>query len=177
MSADTKVSAKLHDFQEDLAGRMQRASQGAVPQSLLGIEAGSDHWLVDLADAGEVLPVPAITPVPLTRPWFTGIANVRGALYAVTDLAAFHGAAPVPLQSQARLLLIGARYQGGNTALLVSRTHGLKPLTSLLQATAGESKTNQPWRAESYRDDEGRLWTRLQLPMLLSAAEFLDIAI
>lgn len=167
---------KLRDFQEDLAGRMQRASQeGGMPQSLLGVEAGDEHWLVDLADAGEVLPVPAITPVPLTRTWFAGIANIRGTLYAVTDLAAFHGGAPTPLQSQARLLLASARHHGGNTALLISRTHGLKMLASL-QAAAGANKANPPWRAESYQDGEGCLWTRLQLPALLSAVDFLDIA-
>ena len=50
---------------------------------LLGVQAGPDYWLLDLADSGEILPLPPFTSVPLTRPWFCGIANIRGSLYGV----------------------------------------------------------------------------------------------
>ena len=42
-----------------------------------------------------MIPVPPITPVPLTRPWFRGVANVRGNLYSVVDFAAFVGVGAV----------------------------------------------------------------------------------
>ena len=170
----------LRDFQEALADKVHRAGEGAAVQTLLGFESGDEYWLVDLADAGEVLPVPAVSAVPLTQPWFLGIANVRGTLYGVTDLAAFHAAAPTSIKAQSRLLLAGARF-GCNVALLMSRTLGLKALSSMealpLSVNENEATPQQPWRGESYRDSEGVIWTRLHLPALLSAAQFLDISV
>ena len=76
---------------------------------------GRQHQLdvarhVDLSDAGEVIPVPPITPVPLTRPWFKGATNIRGNLFSVVDFPAFLGGAAVALTEQSRLLLVGERF-------------------------------------------------------------------
>ncbi len=160
------------------------ASGDDSTKSLLGIESGGERWLVDLGDAGEVLPVPVLSEVPLTKPWFCGIANIRGTLYSVNDLAAFHGSEPTPLKPQTRLLLTGAHpgnHRGSHIALLVSNTQGLQSL-SILAALPAETMSaamsaQQPWRGERYRDAEDRVWSRLLLPVLLNAPEFLDIAI
>ena len=37
--------------------------------------------------------MPAIATVPLTQPWFLGVANIRGNLYSVVDFAGFVGRA------------------------------------------------------------------------------------
>jgi hypothetical protein len=71
----------LRDYQRDLAERL-RAASTARAASLLALQVGQEGWLVDLADAGEVIPVPAITPVPLTRGWFRGMANIRASASA-----------------------------------------------------------------------------------------------
>src|SRR4029450_4143729 len=94
----------LQDYQRELAERLQTAATRRST-SKLGLRVGDDAWLVDLADAGEVLPVPAITPVPLTRPWFKGVTNIRGKLYNVVDFPAFLGGDSVSIGEQARLLL------------------------------------------------------------------------
>lgn len=47
------------------------------------------YRLVNLADSGEVVPLLPLTDVPLTKPWFVGMANIRGSLYSVTDFSAF----------------------------------------------------------------------------------------
>ena len=104
-----RTNSPLEDSDEDLMVRVQ---------------AGDEHWLIDLSDTGEILPVPALVTVPLTRDWFRGIANVRGSLYGVLDLSRFHRGAPIVPAGQARLLLLGARH-GVNSALLVSRASGL----------------------------------------------------
>lgn len=169
------------NFQKTLAEKVHLASTEAKPQSLLGFESGGECWLVDLADAGEVLPVPALAEVPLTKPWFRGIANIRGTLYSVTDLAAFHGGEATPIRMQTRLLLTGGRpgnHFGSNMALLIFGTQGLKSLAALevlATAPAGAVRA-QPWRGERYRDSDGRIWSHLLLPVLLGASEFLDIS-
>jgi twitching motility protein PilI len=80
---------------------------------------------VDLTEAGEVVPVPPITPVPLAQPWFRGVANIRGKLYSVADFSAFLGGAAEVPSEQARLLLLGERFRMG-CALLVNRSLGLR---------------------------------------------------
>ena len=54
----------LREFQQSLSERLLSARRGEGTLSLLGIESGADelpggsHWLVDLADSGEVVPLP-----------------------------------------------------------------------------------------------------------------------
>src|SRR6266446_5609121 len=114
----------LRDYQRDLAERL-RAAEGSYNVSMLALQVGEEGWLVDLADAGEVIPVPQITPVPLTRAWFKGVTNIRGNLYSVVDFPAFLGGRAVAVAEQSRLLLIGERFRMGS-ALLVDRSLGLR---------------------------------------------------
>ncbi len=126
----------LRAFQQHLSERLLAARQSEAGQSLLDIESGTDdlpggrRWLVNLAESGEVVPLPPLTSVPLTQPWFAGIANIRGTLFSVVDFSAWRGGQPTPRTAQARLLLVGVR-EGINSALLVQRAWGLRALSSL----------------------------------------------
>ena len=66
-------------------------------------------WLVEPADAGEMVPVPEVLPVPLTKPWYVGVTNIRGSLYSVVDSSSFTGAEGVTRRQENRLVLVGAR--------------------------------------------------------------------
>lgn len=68
----------LREFQESLVERLNSAQRGATRRALLGVASGDDLWLLDLSDSGEVVPLPELTTVPLTKPWFAGITNIRG---------------------------------------------------------------------------------------------------
>ena len=98
------------------------------------MQVGEQNWLIDLAEAGEVMPCPPITAVPLTRGWFRGVANVRGNLYSVVDFAEFLGSG-VSKGEQARLVLLGERFRSA-AALLVDRSLGLRNPAEL-RARAG----------------------------------------
>jgi len=165
----------LRDYQRELAGRLQSAASGQAA-SKLGLQVGTESWLVDLTDAGEVIPVPAITPVPLTKPWFRGVANIRGKLYSVVDFPAFLGGAAVVPGEQARLLLLGERFRMGG-ALLVDRSLGLRGAEQL-QATQANSAagTRAPWLKAEYSDKDGKHWKELDLAQLVLDATFLDVA-
>ena len=174
----------LREFQQSLSERLVSARRGEGGQALLGIESGADdlpggsHWLIDLADSGEVAPLPALTPAPLTKPWFAGIANIRGVLYSVVDFAAWRGGAPTPINSQSRLLLVGARH-GINSALLVRRALGLRP--QLQMHAAGEARVGAddtaPWLGGRFKDAQDVIWTQLRIPALLADPHYLDIAL
>jgi twitching motility protein PilI len=163
----------LREFQAGLVERLSSAQRGEAAQALLGIVSGKDHCLLELSDSGEVLPLPPLTTVPLTKPWFAGVANVRGALYSVVDFSAFRGGEVTPRNSEARLLLVGARH-GINSALLVNRTLGLKSLAQLQEEAAADDAPG--WYGARYVDPAGQKWTRLHLKPLLEDAAFINIA-
>lgn len=162
----------LREFQESLAQRLSSAQRGEARRALLGVASGADFWLLDLSDSGEVVPLPSLTPVPLTRPWFAGIANVRGTLYSVVDFSAFRGGEPTRRNANSRLLLVGARH-GINSALLVDRTLGLKSADDLEPAAAPAEGPG--WAADCRQDAQGRKWTLLRLRELFADPAFLDI--
>lgn len=162
----------LREFQESLAKRLSSAHRGDARRALLGVASGNEHWLFDLSDSGEVVPLPSLTTVPLTKPWFAGIANIRGTLYSVVDFSAFRGGDPTRRNANARLLLIGARY-GTNSALLVDRTLGLRSVDGL--EAVPEALSEVPWRGEVRQDAQGHRWTLMNLRELLSDPKFLDI--
>jgi twitching motility protein PilI len=178
----------LREFQQSLAERLLAAQQGERGESLLEIESGTDdlpggrHWLADPAQSGEIAPLPSLTSVPLTQPWFAGIANIRGTLFSVVDFAAWRGGQATPRTAQSRLLLIGAR-DGSHSALLVERVLGLRTMDNL-QAQAGANGTAQNnaaqtvWQGTCFTDAQSRVaWTCLDIPALLATPAYLDIAL
>ena len=63
------MPADALNLQESLAKRVREA--GAVePGARLAFETGGQRYLVKLDEAGEVLPLPPLTNVPLAKPWF-----------------------------------------------------------------------------------------------------------
>lgn len=164
----------LKEFQVGLASRLKAAATEAAPSAHLGFEAGGEHWLVRLDSSGEVLRVPPIQPVPLTRDWFLGVANIRGMLYGISDLGAFLGQPHALRGPESRLLLIGQPY-GVNCALLVSRLAGLRNVVEYDTESSGELAT--AWSVSRWRDKDGRAWRELDTQQLLALREFLDIAV
>ncbi|MBT0959733.1 chemotaxis protein CheW [Denitromonas iodatirespirans] len=160
----------LREFQESLVRRLADA-ESAPRRDLLGMIAGGDQWLVDLADAGEILPVPPLATVPLTQAWFRGLANVRGTLFGVVDLSAFCGGALTSLAGSARLVLVGARH-GANCALLVSSTVGLRSPEDF-EPDNGAAPPNR-WVPRQVRDLHGRRWKHIDVPRLLADTDFLE---
>ena len=161
----------LREFQEHLAARLAGADQRSTA-GLLGIQAGTDHWLLDLSDSGEIVPLTPLTAVPLTKPWFAGIANIRGKLYSVVDFSAFQGKEATPQNSSARLLLVGTRH-GSNAALLVTRMLGLRSVDVLTPVPDDPGAPG--WACESYTDDHQQHWKKLNVRELLDDNDFMNI--
>ena len=165
--------ASLREYQRELAERLRNAEAGTAA-SKLGVQVGEQNWLVDLTDAGEVIPVPAITAVPLTRPWFRGVANIRGNLYSVVDFPAFLGGEAVAGGADARLLLVGERFKTG-VALLVDRSLGLRGAAQLQPRVSGAE--HPAWVKAEHQDREGREWIELDVPQLIQHPDFLGVAV
>ena len=162
----------LRDYQRGLAERL-RGGESRRGTAKLGVRVGAENWMVDLADAGEIIPVPRITPVPLTRTWFKGMTNIRGKLYCVVDFSEFLGGAPAALTDQSRLLLIGDRFRTGS-ALLVDRSLGLRNPSELQKRSNGN--VAKPWVRAEFTDPDGGGWKELDISKLVQHPDFLGIA-
>jgi twitching motility protein PilI len=163
----------LRDFQAHLARRLAGASEQSAA-GLLGVQSGNDFWLLNLSDSGEIIPLPPLTTVPLTKNWFVGIANIRGNLYAVADFSAFQGKEATPQNSSSRWLLIGTRH-GNNAALLVTRMLGLRNADDLTAVPVDSDAP--PWESGAYTDLDGRRWKMLDVRRLLADENFMEIGV
>jgi len=81
----------LRELQGRLAERLQQARTELRPLSWLAVDCAGIGLLVPLPTAGEIFSVGTVLPVPHTQRWFMGVANLRGGLHGVVDLAAFLG--------------------------------------------------------------------------------------
>jgi len=164
----------LREFQQALVDKLTSAQRGETPRAFLGIQAGRDHWLLELSDTGEIVPVQPLTPVPLTKPWFRGLANIRGTLFTVVDFGAFQGLEPTPITSDARLVMANSRF-GFASALLVNRALGLRNLDQLDPLPAdGDARR---WVGEQFGDNQGSHWKKLLVRELFADPAFLEIGI
>jgi twitching motility protein PilI len=144
----------------------------AVSVSRLGVSIGARHWLIDLSEAGEILPLPdAITPVPSTQNWFQGIANLRGELFGVSDLGLFQGDQPTQLGKDARLVALSGAL-GVNAAILVTKMMGLQSMDAM---TRDESIAAKGWAGKAWLDASGTRWQELSLAALSRDQEFLSV--
>lgn len=168
----------LREFQSRLSERLRLAASGTGARARLGVQVGDRRLLVELAEAGEVAPLPAaMATVPMTRDWFRGLVNLRGALFAVSDLARFAGGAYTPSSREARLIAFAPRL-GINGAIVVARMLGLKNVGDM-QAVQPEAD-GQPrpgWLGADWLDADGNRWTELSLARLAADDRFLAVGL
>lgn len=166
-----KKFGSLREYQEGLLRRINAQRATGPTSSYLALEIGGEPWVVRLADLSEVMPVPALTLVPNTRPWFLGITNIRGNLYGVVDLAAFMGLTPVVTGTETRLVLIHPKYRV-NTGFLVTRSLGLRNL----QSQGVPAATDRERMSGEYTENDGKTWKELNIRRLVTTPAFLEIA-
>jgi len=156
----------LREFQQNVLNRIQASSGAASQLSTLGVQIGDQHWLVQMSDIAQVLPLPVLTVVPLTKSWFIGVANIRGNLYSITDLSAFNDLGDTVRGQSNRVLLLADKY-AFNSGLLVSRVIGLRD-------SSAWAKHGLDGRL---RDEQGQVWHVLDVPALLDQPAFLQVGI
>ncbi|MCH7344343.1 chemotaxis protein CheW [Pelomonas sp. CA6] len=165
----------LRELQQRLAQRMQAVREQPQAASWLAVESAGLGLLLPLRQSGEIFtPVP-ITPVPYTLPWLLGVANLRGGLHTVVDLAQYLGlrdaVAPTPAQ---RLVSVHAEL-GLNCALLVDQLLGLRTDAQLRPDDAADTTGRPSFARVSLRDEQGRPWQVLDLEALAQSWSFLQI--
>ncbi|MGI8894519.1 MAG: chemotaxis protein CheW [Casimicrobiaceae bacterium] len=165
----------LRIFQQELAARLASKTAAQVESSRLGVACGDERWLIRLSDAGEVITMPAIIAVPLTQPWYLGVANIRGNLFSVIDFAGFLARTVAAGGARSRLVLFGSRAGDLNAGIVVQRVLGLRNIAELAPASAS---TEAPaWYAQRWMDRDGNPWQEIDLAKLAADPAFLQVGI
>jgi twitching motility protein PilI len=168
----------LRELQQRLAERMQAAKREQRGQSWLAVECRGHGLLLPLEQAGEIFPPAALMPVPHTRAWFAGVANLRGGLHGVVDLARFLGLPDLPTNEASReqsRLVAFSHGLGLNCALLVDRLAGLRSTEQLNKADDGSDAARPAFAPTRWLDAAGRHWQSLDLAALARDEQFLSI--
>ena len=88
----------------------------------VGFRLGQRRLVSSFEEVMEILPLPAVTPVPGAQPWMLGVANVRGTLLPVVDLKQFLEGERTVVHEGQRVLVV--RQSGGNVAVLIDELFG-----------------------------------------------------
>jgi twitching motility protein PilI len=164
---------RLVSFQEALGARLRMAAAQPKRESRLAVRVADQNMLLDLADIAEVAQINQIAPVPFAKSWFLGIANVRGTLYAVSDLSAWmHDGRRSALTAATRVVLLGQRLARLRTGIMVDRVVGLRLLDSM---RAESSEALAPWERARLVDADGIVWREADLGKLAEQQEFLQV--
>lgn len=196
-----KQAARREAFQElaSLAMQSRRSARGLPSQvdtqphwSGIGFELLGRHFVAPMGEVNEMLEVPYYTRLPGVKPWVKGVANVRGRLLPVCDLAVFLGGRIQAPRKQQRVLVL--ENDDLYTGLLVDRVFGMQhfPVDSYSpadrQPAAGASAvdTDSPGGVTTPEPEvpfcqghfwvEGVEWTVFRPEKLSADAHFLNAA-
>ena len=143
----------------------------------VGFRVGERQLVSGFGEVSEILGLPpAITPVPSTRNWLLGVANVRGNLVAVVDLKQFLLDERTHVTDRSRVLLV--RQSGGAVGLLVDELLGQRNLTDAQREGAeGESDERFARYVTEVVDTAGGRLGMFSMVELTRAPEFRQAAL
>nr|WP_315398324.1 chemotaxis protein CheW [uncultured Duganella sp.] len=190
----TERRSRLRQYQVRLLERVQAAKSGAaVGGRELGVLIGGRLCLLELTRIGEIVPRQPVTPVPLTRDWYLGLANIRGDLTGIVDLARYPdwdggdgvaGGGGARAAASERRFITFAPALGFHCALLAERVLGLRKLADMRPAPDGgegagdgEAGAVPIWRGARLADADGQSWTRIDLARLVRDPAFLHVGL
>lgn len=160
------------EYQHALNGP-KSADKNEASVAVLGVAVGEDRYLIPMIEVSEVIPIPKLARVPLTQPWFLGLANVRGNLYGITDLGVYLGGNPMPFNLKSRILLVSPNNKVYG-AFVVNSMLGIRNLSEFTSVKSAKKKPSKGIVLQ-YKDTEGRLWRELSLFELIRNEKFLQI--
>ena len=170
----------LKELQERLAQRLTAARSETATASWLAVEAAGQRYLMPLVQSGEIFAWSAIQQVPYTKPWYLGVASLRGGLQGVIDLArllerpgAALAAAGDRVSAESRLVSLHAAL-GINAVLLIDRLLGLRN-PAMFTAIAENPLDAPACFAHRLIDAQGQVWQELNLQVLAAEPEFMAI--
>jgi twitching motility protein PilI len=141
----------------------------------VGFRVGHTRLVAARQEVREILTWPGVTSLPGAKPWLLGLANVRGQLLPVTDLAAFFGGEPATIGRGSRVLMVN--HADIPAGLLVDEVRGFRRFVASEKTDelSGMPQGMTPFLAGAYVTDDDT-WAVLGLHGLVESAVFLQAA-
>ena len=141
----------------------------------IGFSLLGHRFVASMDDVVELLEVPQHTFIPGVQPWVRGVANVRGRLLPLFDLAAFFGGQLTAARQRRRVLVVEREkvYAG----LIVDELHGMQHL-ALEFADHPPGDLLEPFApmVNGQFKLQGDRWLVLDIQGLISDFQFMDAA-
>lgn len=176
----------LRELQARLASRMHAVRTEPPVRSWLALECAGQGLLIALHQAGEIFTLGKVAAVPHTKEWFAGVANLRGRLHGVIDLARFLGLRSTAAAGDGARLVTLNPALGVNCALLVERLAGLRSADQLHELPAQAAGARPAFAAAQWREADARTvdartidsrtWQEIDLAALAAHEQFLGVA-
>lgn len=173
--ASKSLFGLLEDFERrSIAHDSSSSSQRDRENTWDGVvfRLGSHRLTLGITEVDEILPLPQATPVPGSREWLLGMANVRGNLVTVVDLGWFLYGSRTPITARTRLIL--TRLQGRYLGLIVDEVFGQRHfnIPDMVEETPEEEALKGLVDQVFPQGDER--WGRFRINQLMTDPTFLD---
>jgi len=142
----------------------------------VGYRIGRQRLASGFEEVVEILPLPAVTPVPGAQPWMLGVANMRGNLLPVVDLKQFLEGERTVLHEGQRMLVV--RQRGGDVAVLIDELYGQRTFNEPQRVDVEALGAGERYRhfiERAYRLDD-QPWAVFSLERLARTPEFRQAA-
>lgn len=160
--------------QKHAAGLPQREEIKKYWEGML-FEVAGVHVVTALKEVKEILNIPpVVTPIPGTRNWMRGVANIRGNLMPVVDLQAFLGGALLTTHARTRVLVINQ--SGIFTGLMVEEVLGIRYFPEEFRTKSGSMAGAMGQFIDGAFVQEGRSWPIFSMPRLAGNNAFQSAA-
>lgn len=156
----------------------QRARNVAYPAALqtinhLALRLQDWHLLFELDNVAELVSRLPITRIPSAKPWLIGIANLRGTVITVVDLAHFLGHKPIIKSKTNRIVVV--RSGDWHYGLLVDEVIGMRHFDDMRKPPAAVPAGLEPYIKGAVSTQQHN-WLLFDLLALLNNPLFLNAA-
>lgn len=169
----------------DIAQRSIECAAGLPAQeeavelwSGIGFTIANTHYVAAMGTVSEILHLPKFTAIPGVKSWMLGVANVRGRLLPIMDLARFFGLSHSSISSRDKRVLV---VENGEilSGFIVDHVLGMQYFSAESfqpKETKGMALAIQPYIKGSYRKNDTD-WNVFDTFVLTEDEKFLEVTI
>jgi len=159
----------------DNASELPQKTEAVTYWRGIGFMLAGQRFLAPMGEIGEILQTPRVTKVPGVRNWMLGVANIRGRLVPILDLA---GLLDVPSKVNwrtRRVLVIGEGQE--QHGLLVDDVLGMQQFPSHQIINQMYVEANYAPYVRGGFERNGTDWPIFSFKDLVQADDFLQVAV
>jgi len=176
LNGNNTAFEKLLEYEkrsESFSASKRHGSGPAQEWSGVAFGLGESRLACNIDRIHEILPLPQSTPVPGAKPWIIGLANVRGSLLTIVDLAWILTGVRSSITQRSRLLSISLHK--APIGLLIDEVYGQRHFLDS-DAVSAELPEDSPLQKVVNKQHSfgSEIWKELDLDQLIGMAEFLN---